>query len=68
MSDAVMAKRSVRYKGGAASWSLAGMFKIMVDGKEHSRYDDKWVWIDVGSAKDAEVRLSWAAEEHLKIT
>ncbi len=43
------------------------MFKIMVDGKEHSRYDDEWVWINVGSAAGAEVRLPWAAGEHLKI-
>ena len=39
----------------------------MVDGKEHSRYDDEWVWINVGSAEDAHVCLPWAAKEHLSI-
>ena len=43
------------------------MFKIIVDGVEHSRYDDEWVWINVGSAAGAEVHLPWAAKEHLKI-
>lgn len=43
------------------------MFKIIVDGVEHSRYDDEWVWINVGSAEGAEVHLPWAAKEHLKI-
>ena len=44
------------------------MFKIMVDEEEHSRYDEKeWVWIDVGSAADAEVRLPWADAQHLSI-
>ena len=43
------------------------MFKIMVDGIEHSRYDNEQVWIDVGSAEDAEVWLPWAQEQHLKI-
>ena len=45
----------------------SNMFKITVDGVEHSRYDDEWVWINVGSAAGAEVRLPWAAGEHLKI-
>ena len=43
------------------------MFKIMVDGIEHSRYSDACVRVNVGSAADAQVRLPWAAEEHLKI-
>ena len=57
----------VRYKRGAAGWFLAGMFKIMVDGKEHSRYADTCGCVNVGSAADAQVRLQSAAEEHLKI-
>lgn len=50
-------------------WSLDGaMIKIMVDGEEHSRYDEtEWVWINVGSGEDAEVRLPWAAKKHLSI-
>ena len=43
------------------------MFKIMVDGKEHTRYDDACVRVNVGSAADAQVRLPSAAPEHLKI-
>jgi hypothetical protein len=43
------------------------MFKIMVDGKEHTRYDDACVRVDVGSAADAQVRLPSAAPEHLTI-
>jgi hypothetical protein len=42
------------------------MFKIMVDGQEYGRYDEKeWVWMDVGSAADAEVRFPWADAQHL---
>ena len=43
------------------------MFKIMVDGKEHTRYDDACVRVNVGSAAAAQVRLPSAAPEHLKI-
>jgi hypothetical protein len=28
---------------------------------------DEWVWINVGSAVDAEVRLPWADAQHLSI-
>ena len=41
------------------------MIKTMIDGKVHGRYDQ--VWIDIGSSKDADVRLSWAEEKHLTI-
>jgi hypothetical protein len=37
------------------------MFKILVDGVEHSRYDEnEWNYITVGSGQDATVRLPWA--------
>ena len=39
----------------------------MSSGKEHSRYDDACVRVNVGSAADAQVCLPWAAKEHLKI-
>ena len=37
------------------------MFKILVDGVEHSRYDEnEWGYITVGSGADATLRLPWA--------
>ncbi len=44
------------------------MFKILVDGVEHSRYDVKeWNYITVGSAADATVRLPWADQKLIDI-
>ena len=43
------------------------MFKIMVDGIEHSRHSPTCAVVTVGSAADAQVRLHSAAAEHLKI-
>ncbi len=43
------------------------MFKILVDGVEHSSYTNKTVCVTVGSAADANVRLPLAAAEHIKI-
>jgi hypothetical protein len=43
------------------------MFKIMIDEKEHSRYTDTCGCVNVGSAADAEVCLSWAAPLSLEI-
>ena len=44
------------------------MFKILVDGVEHSRYDAmEWNYITIGSAADATVRLPWASEHALDI-
>jgi len=43
------------------------MFKIVIDGVHHSTYDDEWVWTNVGSAADAEVRLRWADKKRLSI-
>ena len=43
------------------------MFKIMVDGVEHSCYSGACGCVTVGSAADAQVRLPSAAAEHLKI-
>jgi hypothetical protein len=44
------------------------MFKIVVDGVEHGRYDEKeWVWIDVGGGTDDEVLVPWATETLLSI-
>ena len=43
------------------------MFKIMVDGIEHSRHSPTCKVVTVGSAADAQVRLPSAAAEHLKI-
>ncbi len=44
------------------------MFKILVDGVEHSRYDEKeWNYITVGSAAVATVRLPWADKKLLDI-
>jgi hypothetical protein len=43
------------------------MFKILVNGVEHGRYTDTCGCITVGSGGNAQVRLSWAAAECLKI-
>jgi hypothetical protein len=44
------------------------MFQILVDGVEHSRYDEKeWNYISVGSGEDATVRLPWACEHAVDI-
>jgi hypothetical protein len=44
------------------------MFKILVDGVEHSRYDAKeWNYITVGGATDATVRLPWADQKLIDI-
>ncbi len=40
---------------------------ILVDGVEHSRYTDTCGCVNVGSGGNAQVRLSWAAAECLKI-
>ncbi len=43
------------------------MFKILVNGVEHSRYTDTCGCVNVGSAADAKVCLSWAAPFSLQI-
>ncbi len=44
------------------------MFKILVDGVDHSRYNEKeWNYITVGSTADATVRLPWATKKLLDV-
>ncbi len=43
------------------------MFKILVNGVEHSRYTDTCGCVNVGSGGNAQVCLPWAAAECLKI-
>jgi hypothetical protein len=43
------------------------MFKILVNGVEHGRYTDTCGCVSIGSGGNAQVRLTWAATECLKI-